>query len=450
MNSNITNPTEEDILNYANTDSISEAQKKIFEKLKKEGLEKVFEEIELPLIPVIEEMQKTGILIDQKYLSELSIKYNAKLKELEKEIWKLCGEEFNLNSPKQLSAVLVKLNIQRKGGKKTPGGAISTKESELEKLRDVHPVIGHILEYREFAKLVGTYVDAIPRFIAEDGRLHATFIQTGSATGRFASKDPALQNIPIKTEAGFAIRRAFIAPKGKTFLVFDYSQMELRIAAFLSGDKKLIEIFKKGEDVHTAVASQVFKVSLKEVDKEMRRRAKVINFGILYGMGVRALKQNLNSTMEEANKFYEDYFATFRTLAEYMEEIKIQTRKTGFTETFFGRKRYFEGINSKIPFIRASAERMAINAPIQGTEADMVKIAMINIYNYLQKEKLSDKAKLILQVHDELVYEVDKDLADELEGKIKELMENVLPLTKTSGVPILATSVICNNLADAK
>ena len=448
IDSSITNPTEEDILNFAQTDDVFAAQKKVFETLKKENLEEVFNNIELPLVPVIEGMQKAGIEIDQKYLNDLSVSYNKKLKDLEREIWKLCGEEFNLNSPKQLGEVLfTKLGIKGKG-KKTPGGAISTKESELEKIKDLHPAIAHILEYREFSKLVGTYIDAIPKLIAEDGRLHAKFIQTGSATGRFSSKDPNLQNIPIKTEAGFAIRKAFVAAKGKTFLVFDYSQIELRIAAFLSGDEKLIEIFKKGEDIHTAVASQVFKVPLKEVDKEMRRKAKVINFGIIYGMGVRALKQNLNSTMEEANKFYEEYFATFSTLAKYLEDTRVKASKLGYTTTFFGRKRRFEGLNSKIPYIRASAERMAINAPIQGTEADIVKLAMIKVYEFLKEKKLLDKAELLLQIHDELVYEVDKKEAPKLMGEIKKVLENIMNIKDTAGVPILVSSSEGKNLAE--
>ncbi len=455
LDSSIIDPQESDVIEYGRrkhqTNNFFDAAKKILEDLKKENLWKVYEEIELPLIPIIEEMGKSGVLIDQKYLNELSQKYNKKLKDLEKEIWKLCGVEFNLNSPKQLSEVLfMTLGLKLKNGKKTAGGVASTKESELEKMKDMHPSIPLILEYREFAKLVGTYVDAIPKLIASDGRLHAKFIQTGSATGRFSSKDPNLQNIPIKTEAGYAIRRAFIADKGRKLLVFDYSQIQLRIAAFLSGDEKLIEIFKAGEDIHTAVASQVFKVPLKDVDREMRRKAKVINFGILYGMGVNALKKNLNSTLVEAKKFYEEYFVTFKTLAKYLEDTKIKAARTGYTETFFGRKRKFESLNSKIPFIRAAAERMAINAPIQGTEADIVKIAMIRVHEFLKKEKLLGKAELNMQVHDELVYEVDKEQVDYLKEKIENIMESILPLSETMGVPILATAIEADDLADAK
>ena len=449
IDSSITNPTEEDVLNFGKTEDVLKAQKKVYEELKKENLEKIYNEIEIPLIPVIERMEKVGIEIDKKYLKELSVKYNAKLKELEKEIWKLCGEEFNLNSPKQLGEVLfTKLGIKGKG-KKTPGGAVSTKESELEKIKDLHPVVPFILEYREFSKLVGTYIDSIPKLIASDGRLHAKFIQTGTTTGRLSSKDPNLQNIPTKTESGYAIKKAFIAAEGKTLLVFDYSQIQLRIAAFLSGDEKLIEIFKKGEDIHTAVASKVFNVPSELVDKEMRRKAKVINFGIIYGMGVRALKQNLNSTMEEANKFYEDYFATFSTLAKYLEETRISAGKLGYTTTFFGRKRRFEGLNSKIPYIKASAERMAINAPIQGTEADVVKLAMVKVYEFLKEKELLDKAELLLQIHDELVYEVDKKEAKFLMVEIKRVMENLMDIKDTKGVPILVSSGEGSNLGEA-
>ena len=305
------------------------------------------------------------------------------------------------------------------------------------------------MEYREFSKLVGTYIDSIPKLIASDGRLHAKFIQTGTTTGRLSSKDPNLQNIPTKTESGYAIKKAFIAAEGKTLLVFDYSQIQLRIAAFLSGDEKLIEIFKKGEDIHTAVASKVFNVPSELVDKEMRRKAKVINFGIIYGMGVRALKQNLNSTMEEANKFYEDYFATFSTLAKYLEETRISAGKLGYTTTFFGRKRRFEGLNSKIPYIKASAERMAINAPIQGTEADVVKLAMVKVYEFLKEKELLDKAELLLQIHDELVYEVDKKEAKFLMVEIKRVMENLMDIKDTKGVPILVSSGEGSNLGEA-
>jgi DNA polymerase-1 len=354
---------------------------------------------------------------------------------LENKIWELAGGEFNINSPKQMGEILFgKMGLTVKNQKKTAGGKVSTKESELEKMRDSHPIINLILEYRELQKMLSTYIDNIPLMIAPDGRLHAKFLQTGTTTGRMSSQDPNLQNIPNKSVLGMEVRKAFCADKGNKLVAFDYSQIEIRIAAFLSGDKKLLEIFRQGEDVHTAVAAEVFGVPLNEVSKEMRRKAKVINFGIMYGMGVSALKVNLGTDRAEAQKFYDDYFAKFSGLASYLDSVKSDTARIGYTETLFGRRRYFEGIKSKLPFIRAMAERMAINAPIQGTEADIIKLAMIKVNKYLEGEKLSDHAHLLLQVHDELVFEMPESLVEKISPKIKEIMENVVDLEKTKSV----------------
>jgi DNA polymerase-1 len=311
-------------------------------------------------------------------------------------------------------------------------------------MRDLHPIISLILEYRELQKILSTYIDNIPLMIAEDGRLHAKFLQTGTTTGRMSSQDPNLQNIPNKSELGVEVRKAFKADKGNKLVAFDYSQMEIRIAAFLSGDKKLLEIFRKNEDVHTAVASEVFGVPFDKVDKEMRRRAKVINFGIMYGMGVSALKISLGTDRKEAQKFYDDYFAKFSGLASYLDAVKSDTVRTGYTETLFGRRRYFDGIKSKIPFIRAMAERMAINAPIQGTGADIVKLAMIKVDEFLnttapspsltKEGERKKEVSLLLQVHDELVYEMPADLVAEIAPKIKAIMESVVDLERTKGV----------------
>jgi len=437
LNSNLTNPTFDDILNFAKTDDYEKAKQVIFDTLKQRKSEKVFEEIEKPLIPIVQKMDEHGVKIDTDFLKKLSVDYHEKLDKLEKEIHKLAGTEFNVASPKQLGEILfVKMGLAGKRQKKTATGNFSTKESELEKLREQSPIIGLILEYRELAKLLSTYIDTIPTLVDKNNRLHAHFLQAGTTTGRMASESPNLQNIPNKTDLGRAIRQAFIAEKGFKLLALDYSQIELRIAAFLSGDKKLIEIFKNGEDVHTAVASEVFGVALDKVDKEMRRRAKVINFGVMYGMGVNALRTNLGegTTREEAQKFYNEYFEKFSGLAKYLDQVKAETARTGFTETFFGRRRYFEGIRSKLPFIRASAERMAINAPIQGTEADIVKLAMIKIDEYLKSEKLEDQVFPILQVHDELVYEVKIDLVSKIAPKIKKIMESIIPPEKISGI----------------
>jgi DNA polymerase-1 len=282
--------------------------------------------------------------------------------------------------------------------------------------------------------MLSTYIDNIPLMVAPDGRLHAKFLQTGTTTGRMASQDPNLQNIPNKSGLGMEVRKAFRADQGNKLVAFDYSQMEIRIAAFLSGDEKLLEIFRKREDVHTAVASEVFDVPFDKVDKEMRRRAKVINFGIMYGMGVSALKVSLGTDRKEAQKFYDDYFTKFNGLAKYLDSVKADTVRSGYTETLFGRRRYFDGIKSKIPFIRAMAERMAINAPIQGTGADIVKLAMIKVEEYLKKENLLGKVNLLLQVHDELVFEMPEDLVSKIAPKIEEIMQNVVDIEKTKGV----------------
>jgi DNA polymerase-1 len=442
--SNITTPELSDIKTFAQKDTFAEAREVVMSELKKRGGQKVFDEIEKPLIPIVDEMNHYGVKIDKAYLGELSKEYTKELKAIEKKIIKLAGEEFNVASPKQLGVILFeKLGLKAKNQKKTAGGAMSTKESELEKLRDLHPIIAHILEYREIAKLLGTYIDAIPELLDPNNRLHATFQQEGSATGRMSSHNPGLQNIPIRSARGERIRNAFIAEKDCEVVSFDYSQIQLRVAAFLSGDAKLIQIFKNGEDIHTSVAAEVFGVSPDKVDYEMRRRAKVINFGIIYGMGVNALKANLTTetvqiSRAEAQKFYDDYFKTFSTLATYLDEVKATAQRQGYTETFFGRRRYFEGIKSKIPFIRAAAERMAVNAPIQGTEADIVKIAMVRIDEALKKGKLENDVHLVLQVHDELVYEIKKSYVKEAAVLIKDIMQSVIPLKEIKGVPILA------------
>lgn len=442
LNSNITNPTLDDILNFGHSNSsgenFSDATKTILNEIEKRGLKKVYEEIELPLIPILEKMKEKGVKIDPEFLKELSKKYHKTLADLEKKIWKMVGYEFNIASPKQLAeALFIHLALKAKNQKKTAGGALSTKESELEKLRDLHPSIPLILEHRELSKLLGTYVDLLPTFLKGDGRIHPTFIQTGAATGRMASTEPAVQNIPVKSELGRNIRHAFIAEKDFVLVAFDYSQIELRIAAMLSEDKNLIEIFKTGSDAHQAVAAKVFGVALDKVDSEMRRKAKVINFGILYGMGVNALKTNLGGTRDEAQEFYNHYFQTFVKLAEYLDQTKASALRLGYTTTMYGRRRYFEGIKSHLPFIRAAAERMAINAPIQGTQADIVKIAMKRVDDYLKKEKLEDKVFMLLQVHDELIFEMEKSVAEKVSKKIKNIMEGVMDDVDTKDVPIV-------------
>ncbi|MDQ2932804.1 MAG: DNA polymerase [bacterium] len=451
VNSNLTNPNLDDVLNFGNTDSFTEAQRIVYTELDKRGLRRVYENIELPLIPIVKKMETHGIKVDKEFLAGLSKTYHKELDRLDKEITKHAGMEFNINSPKQLGEVLFdKMGLTAKNLKKTAGGARSTRESELEKMRDLHPIVPMIFEHRELSKLLSTYIDAIPPQLDAQNHLHSHLVSAGSTTGRMASLNPNLQNIPVKTELGKAIRNAFISEKGFKLCAFDYSQMELRIAAFMSNDEKLIDIFTKGEDVHTSVAAFVFKVPQDQVTSDMRRKAKVINFGIIYGMGVSALKQNLGTSRDEAQNFLNDYFATFSGLAQYLNNVKSETALRGYTETFYGRRRYFEGIKSKLPFIRAAAERMAINAPIQGTEADVIKLAMQKIDEYIQKEKLENDVHALLQVHDELVYEIREDKVKKVAADIEKIMETVMDPKDTKGVILKATAHIGNNWGELK
>lgn len=432
--SDFTNPTLDDIYAYTKTQSFDAAYTVLEARLRDTGrLEEVYTKIEKPLIPVLRSMETRGVMVDCAALETLRERYRSELADIEGRIFAHAGHEFNISSPKQLGDVLFdELGLMQKGLKKTAGGQRSTRESELEKIREIHPIVDDILEYRQVGKLLSTYIESMPPLLDGENRLHAQFIQTGTTTGRMASQSPNLQNIPVRSDRGRAIRNAFIAPKGYSLVAFDYSQFELRLAAMLSGDEKLIDIFRSGRDVHQEVAAAVFGVSSDAVDREMRRRAKVINFGILYGMGVNALKAQLGTSTAEAHQFYDDYFATFSRLAEYLEETKGFARKHGYTETYFGRRREFSGIRSPLPYVRAQAERMAINAPIQGTEADLIKLAMVEL-----ADLCGDDCHLILQVHDELVFEIESTKVGELAPKIKQVMESGLPREATNGVPIV-------------
>lgn len=453
LNSEKTNPDISLVAEYKQSSSLDDAILKMEEDIKKEGLEYVYREIELPIYPIVLKMEKTGIKVDIKYLENLSKEYHHEIENIEKSIWEYAGREFNINSPKQLGEVLFdEMKIGEVNGKslgikmkKTSGGARSTKESELEKLRKLHPIVDKILEHRELQKLLSTYIDTIPKMVSEDGRLHASFLQYGTTTGRFSSNNPNLQNIPTKTERGKKIRNAFEAAKGCVLVSFDYSQIELRIAALLSQDSFFIKTFKDGRDIHTAVAMKVFGVDEENVTYDMRRRAKVINFGILYGMGVTALSQNLGSNRKEAQIFYDNYFAEFPTIADYLESIKIFAREHKYTQTLFGRKRYFPAINSPLPFMRAMAERMATNAPIQGTAtADIIKIGMKNAEKELEKEGLSNSVRIVLQVHDELVYEVKKDFIEKAKDIISKAMVEAIPDTFVEGMEKVPLAVSCD------
>lgn len=437
VRSDITNPTLDDILEYTGASSFGVARAEILQKLHDEELMRVYEDIELPLIPLITAMEEKGIMLDVAYLHILSKRYHTDLDEMEKRIFTTAGVEFNINSPKQLGEVLFdKLGLGAGKGKKTATGQRSTREDELRKYADKEPIIADILEYRELQKLLSTYIDNLPTMVDAGGRLHAHFLQTGASTGRMSSQAPNMQNIPIKTSRGAAIRKAVIAPPGYSLVAADYSQIELRVVAFISGDEKLIESFKEGQDIHTAVAAEVFGVPPEFVDKEMRRRAKVINFGILYGMGANALAVATNVSRKEAQTYLAEYFKRFSGIARYMESNKIEVHTQGYTKTWFGRRRYFEGITSPLPYVQAQAERMALNAPIQGTSADIIKIAMARMDGAIRANKLEKEVSLIAQVHDELIYEVKDDKVAQVAELIRESMESVMSLEDTRGVPL--------------
>lgn len=427
INSDISNPGLADILMFGGGDSFDVAYDKIFKELKSSKLYKVFEEIERPIMHVVKEMEDHGILIDRDYFEKLSAEYHKELDKLTQKIYKMAGTEFNINSPKQMGEVLFGKMGMKSSRKKGASGSFSTKVSVLEELAEDNPIIKEILAYRELQKLLSTYIDVIPKMAGADGRLHAKFLQNGSTTGRFSSQDPNLQNLPIKTELGKRIRGGFIAPRGYKLCAFDYSQIELRVAAMLSGDKKMTQIFREKKDIHAGVASFVFGVPIDKVDSEMRRQAKVINFGIIYGMGVTALRKNLGGTREEAQKFYDNYFNQFSGVRDYLESVKKFALKNSFTETLFGRRRYFPNINSRIPFLKNMAERTATNAPIQGTAtADIIKLAIRYAEEDLKEAGLLKQVHLVLQIHDELVYEVDESVLQKADKIIKNAMTGVL------------------------
>ena len=462
LRSDLTSPTLDDILQYAETKDFEEARKKVFADLKKTGrLADVYEHIEKPLIPVVHRMNETGVYIDVKYLAGLSKEYGDELGTISARIYKHAGHEFNINSPKQLGVILYdELKITPAKQKKTATGARTTREEELQKMADLHPVIADILAYRELQKLLSTYIEKIPPLIAEDKRLHAQFLQTGTVTGRMGCQDPNLQNIPIRTEYGKRIRSAFSAEKGVVLASIDYSQIELRIAAGLSGDENLVRVFKESRDVHTEVASKVFNVPADKVDYEMRRRAKIINFGILYGMGVNALRANLGAsvTRDEAARYLDDYFKNFSGLARFIEKTKADAARLGYTETLFGRRRYFSGFKSSLPGLRAQAERMAMNAPMQGTQADIIKLAMVEADALIEKNGWrapltgsgQAKVRLLMQVHDELVYEVDEKEAESIARTLRDVMESVVDIKLLSGVPVVAEIAIGPDWGSAK
>lgn len=408
---------------------------KLEKELDENNVRKLFEEIEMPLIPVLAYMERNGVRIDTEALKETSRHFTLRMKQIEEEVYQLAGTEFNIASPKQVGEVLFdRLKIVEKA-KKTKTGQYVTSEEVLESLRGKHEVVGKILEHRGLKKLLGTYIDALPQLInPETGRIHTSFNQTVTATGRLSSSNPNLQNIPIRNEDGKEIRKAFIPDDECIFFSADYSQIELRIMAHLSGDPHMIEAFQKGQDIHAATASKIYKVPLEEVTREQRSKAKTANFGIIYGISVFGLAERLNVDRKEAKELIDGYFENYPHVKEYMDESIRIARERGYIETIFKRKRYLPDINSRNAVVRGYAERNAINAPIQGSAADIIKVAMVRIYQRFLKEGI--QSKMILQVHDELNFSV---LPEEQE-KVKQIVIEEMESAYKMKAPLLADS----------
>ncbi len=446
LHSEMTNAHFIDIQNIAQASEVSKVKEELMMMLTKEHLMDLFLTVEQPIIGILEEMQKVGITLDVEKLRLMSEDLHGQVKVLETKIHTLAGAEFNIASPKQLGdALYEKMGLGSKI-KKTKTGQKSTNMTELEKILDEHEIVPYILEYRELTKLLSTYVDLLPTFVKEDGKIHAHYIQTGAGTGRFACEDPNLQNLPVKSEIGQKVRGAFIAGKGKVLLSCDYAQIDLRAAAILSGDENLVEIFKNGIDVHTGTAARVFGVSEKDVTSEMRRKAKAINFGILYGMGVTALKEGMGVERKEAQDFFDQYKATFVRLMAFLEEVKADAWKRGYTTTLLGRRCEVPLLKSPLPFLRAQGERIAMNAPIQGTSADIVKLAMIDATAYLREKNLIGRADLLLQIHDELIFEIDQALSEEVASDLVKILENVLKKRNLTDIPLVVSKNLGKNL----
>ena len=394
-------------------------------ELRKQGLWQLFTEVEMALIPVLVAMESNGIVLDTKLLREMSLEQGQELLRLEKEIYGSVGHQFNINSPQQLGKVLFE-ELRLPQSRRTKTG-YSTEASVMEALRDTHPVIELILKYRQLSKLKSTYVDALPALINhKTGRVHTNFNQTGTATGRLSSSDPNLQNIPIRSEMGNKIRKAIIAPPGAYLLSADYSQIDLRALAHLSQDPGLIAAFAHDEDIHATTASKLFGIPAGEVTSEMRRNAKTVNFGVVYGMSGYGLEQATNLSREEASQFIALYFEKYPRVKEYLEATKEQARKLGYVQTVLGRRRFLPEINSYNRMIREAAERMAINAPVQGSSADIIKIAMINLHREMERRKL--KSKMLLQIHDELLFEVPEAEVEGMKSLVTELMPHAFEL----------------------
>lgn len=409
-------------------------------ELEENNFVKLFQEIEMPLLPVLAKMEIDGVKINTGLLKKYSTKAKNDLEKISEKIYKVAKTRFNIDSPIQLREILFdKLKISTAGISRGKTG-ISTAAGELEKIKGAHPIVNPIMDYRELAKLQSTYFEALPKMVdPTNGRIHTSFNQAITATGRLSSSNPNLQNIPVRSEAGQVIREAFIAPKGFKILAADYAHIELRIIASLANDEAMIAAFRSGADIHRQTASQIWGIPLEKVTPEIRQAAKTINFGVTYGMGTRGLAEGAGITFEEAKNFIAKYFTVYEGVRNFLDETREAAREQGYVETLFGRRRYLPEIYSPVPMIRSEAERMAINMPIQGTAADLMKLAMIKIADGLPK--ISPDSKMILQVHDELVFEVPEKEIKKVARFVKKSMEEIIKLK----VPIIAAVEYGNN-----
>jgi len=438
--------------NISKTNNLSFADEtKVLKFLEKELANKklldIYNDMEVPLIEILNESNKVGIKVDREKLQKLLKTYEKEKEILVSKIYELAGHELNLNSPKQLGVVLFEeMKIQDMGAakmKKTKGGKVSTNAAVLEEMKENHEIVEKILNYRETEKMINTYLEPLLMHSTFDGRIHTTFIQTGAATGRFASTNPNMQNIPVKGPEGTELRKCFVASQGKILLAADYSQIELRCAGILSGDPYLVETYKKGADIHTMIASKMFNKKSEDITKDERNAAKAMNFGIFYGMGVSSIKNTLKVERNVAQAFYDSYTIAMSTLMKYLKDTISKTKDIGYTETLYGRQRQVPELFSNIPMIRASGERIAMNAPIQGTSADIIKFAMVDFYKACKEKGWAvEQVAFLLQIHDEILFEVDEDLKEDVENELKKVMENVIslhhPKIEFTNIPIIA------------
>ena len=435
-----------DVYEYAceDADITLQLKNKLEPELKKHACEDLFYQIEMPLMPVLAEMEMNGVCLDTDSLAETSKQFTTRMNEIEQRIYELAGQQFNIASPKQVGEILFdKLKIIEKA-KKTKTGQYVTSEEVLQQLKNKHEIVADILEHRGLKKLIGTYIDALPKLInPRTGHIHTSFNQTITATGRLSSSDPNLQNIPIRGEDGKEIRKAFIPEPGCLFFSADYSQIELRVMAHLSKDANMIEVFREGKDLHAATAANIYKKPINEVTRDERTKSKRANFGIIYGITVFGLAERLDIPRDEAKMLIDGYFETFPQVRDYMEKSKEVARQQGYVTTLFGRRRYLPDINSQNSVVRGFAERNAINAPIQGTAADIIKVAMIHIFQRFKAEKI--KSKMILQVHDELNFSVFPEEKEKVEHIVIEEMQNAFQMA----VPLVADSGFGSNWLEA-